>query len=174
MADLEESALPLLQWMMMGRAVSLDTHAQSLVAKWLALRALVFRYIEEPITPPERGWLDYFYEHQLPPPTCYQWITAYNGEKPFHYAGNDILVSRSPGKERRPSWETPHGILMTFVVGYLAAKLIWIRKGEPGNLDPPGLVRIWPTNDTPVIWPPATAIDEAGLEALTKMFLSTP
>ena len=93
MANLEESALPLLQKMMMGRIVRLDTHGQSLVAKWLALRALVFRYFAEPIAEPEREWLDYFYEHQLPPPTCYQWITAYNGQKTFHYAGNDITAS---------------------------------------------------------------------------------
>lgn len=63
---------------------------------------------------------------------------------------------------------------MTLVIGYLAAKLLRVRKGEPDNLDPPGLVRVWPTRDTPVIWPPRTAIDETGLEALTQMFLSPP
>jgi len=174
MANLEESALPLLQKMMMGRIVSLDTHGQTVVARWLALRALVFRYFAQPITEPEREWLDYFYEHQVPPPTCYQWITAYNGQKPFHYAGNDITASDVPGRATEP-WHTPHGILMTLVIGYLAAKLLWIRKGEPGDLDPSGLVRVWPARNTAVIWPPRTPpLDETGLEALTRMFLSPP
>jgi len=175
MANLEESARPLLQKMMTGRIVKLDTHGQSLVAKWLALRALVFRYFAEPIAEPEREWLDYFFEHRVPPPTCYQWITAYNGQKVFHFAGNDIVVSRVRGIATEPS-HTPHGILMTLVLGYLAAKLLWIRKGEPGDLDLPGLVRVWPARDTALIWPPSRTppLDETGLEALTRMFLSPP
>lgn len=172
MAAIEGRAKPLLAPMIMGRAISLNADDQGTVAAWIALHALLFRYTEEPFTAPEQDWLDYFRDHQLPPSTCYEWLAAYQGETTFRYAGHTLDVRRYPDKPRRADWETPNGIHVTFVIGYLIANIIWIRIGKPGNLDPPGFVRVWPTTDTPGSWPPRVTFNDAGVDAIATRFLS--
>ena len=115
-------------------------------------------------------WRKHFYEHQSPPDTCYQWIIAYNGSKPFYYAGNDITVARDARNPTHPD-DTPHGILMTFAIGYFAAKVLWIRKGEPNKPPPPGLLRVWPVNPTPILWP-QKILNDKGLLQLQAWFLA--
>ena len=172
MANIEGRAQRMLKPMIMGRAVSLDAEDQAAVAAWVALHALLFRYTEEPFVSPEQDWLQNFRDHQLPPSTCYQWLAAYQGDKTFHYAGHTLDVRRYPDKPRRPDWETPNGIDVTFVIGHLIANIIWIRIGKPGNLDPPGFVRIWPTTDMPGSWPPSVIFNDAGVDGITGRFLS--
>ena len=169
MSQIEGDAQALIRPMIMGQRVTLDTFAQKKVATWVALRALVSRHINEPVIPADEEWLNDFYRHRSPPETCYQWIIAYDGTQPFYYAGNDITVAIEPGNPIDPD-DTPHGILMTLAIGYFAAKVLWVRKGEPNKPAPPGLLRIWPPSSAPVLWP-QKILDNRGLWQLMAWFL---
>ena len=169
MNDIETAARPFVRKMVMGQALTLDTREQESVASWLALRALGARYTDNPVVPPERDQLDYFYTHRLPPKACYQWITAYKGGKPFHYQGNDIGTVSDIADPDPP--DIPHGILMTLAIGYLAVKLIWMSGAEPTEPDPPNLLRIWPIGTSAITWPPSRIINDRGLDHLMRMFL---
>lgn len=174
MADIERRALPLLSWMISGRPVSLSADNQTRIAAWIALHSLLTRYINDPVNEPEKRWRRYFYVHKLPPPTCYQWLAAYQGDREFHYQGYDLAIRRMPGKPRRRSMEHSNGINVTFVIGNLITNLIWVRKGKPGRLDAPGFVRVWPVTDDAGAWPPSVAFDDTGVDAIARRFLSAP
>jgi hypothetical protein len=164
MSQIEGDAQPFVKSMIMGQRVTLDAAAQKKVATWIALRALVLRHTDKPVVPADKEWRDHFYNHRSPPDTCYQWIIAYDGSQPFWYSGHDITATLE-GNPIHPD-NTPHGILMTFAVGYFAMKVLWIRVGEPGQADPPGLLRVWPPSPAPVLWPQKILNDEGLLQLM--------
>ena len=172
MAEIEDRAKPLLTPMILGNRISLTMQEQEAITSWVTLRSLLFRYTSEPVEAPDRDWLEYFREHRLPSPASYAWLAAYRGDAMFHYSSHTLSVIRYPDKPRRAEWETANGINVTFTIGDLIANFLWIRQGKPGNLDPQGFIRVWPTSDTATGWPPSTTWDDAGVANIATRFLS--
>ncbi len=98
------------------------------------------------------------------------WLTSYHGEKAFHYNGHDITVS-PPSDAPADILGTPHGVLATFVIGYLAFKVLGINQGMPSPADPQVLLKIWPISEGSVEWPTVHTITNESLAAFENMFL---
>ena len=169
MNDIEQGAQPLLTSMVMGRRTTLDAEAQSLVAGWIGLKAVVGRYGHPPVDRVDRDWLDHFYLNHRPPETWYEWITGYFGHMPFYYEGRDITLALP--HDPTSASATPHGVLMALIVGYLAVKVLGVRRGTPSEPGATHLFRIWPvTNDKLITWPPDFHIDDPSLDTFRLAF----
>ena len=169
MNDIEQGAQPVLTPMIMGQRTTLDPQAQGVVATWIGLKAVVARYGHQPVDPLDRDWLDHFYGNHCPPETWYEWITGYVGKSPFFYEGRDITLAFRDDPTSPAT--TPHGVLMTLVVGYLAVKVLGIRRGTPSEPGATHLFRIWPiTNDNFLSWPPEFHVDDPSLDTFRLAF----
>ena len=167
MNDLETEARPYAEPMIRGQKVVLSAGAQRIVAAWACLKAVVGRYAHSPPEPVERQWLDHLYEHHRSPASWYVWLTGYNGADPIYYESHDITLQFPDSEELG----TPHGVLTTFVAGYLALKVLGIGSGTPRSPGPSPLIRIWPPSNIYVYWPPPDPLDDSSLPAFAKMFL---
>ncbi|MCJ7491597.1 MAG: hypothetical protein MUP15_05545, partial [Dehalococcoidia bacterium] len=67
--------------------------------------------------------------------------------------------------------ETPHGVLATFIVGYLAFKVLGIHEGTPTYPGPKQFLRIWPVNEGTVEWPTLRTIIDSTLPSFEDMFV---
>jgi hypothetical protein len=169
MSDIEQGARPALRSMILGQGTELDVETQALVAAWIGLKAVVGRYGHAPIDPVDRDWLEQFYVSHRPPETWYEWTTGYVGQSPFYYEGRDITLSFPD--DPASSASTPHGVLMALIVGYLAVKVLGIRRGTPSEPGATHLFRIWPiTNDGLLTWPPEFHIDDPSLDTFRLAF----
>jgi len=170
MSDIEHDAQSVLTSMIVGQRTTLDAEAQGVVATWIGLKAIVGRYGHPPVDPVDRSWLDHFYANHRPPETWYEWITGYVGQSPFFYEGRDITLTIPDDPTSTAT--TPHGVCMTLVIGYLAAKVLGIRGGTPSEPGTTHLFRIWPVIDNNLVWPPEFHVNDPTLDDLCRLWLS--
>lgn len=169
--QLERPSQPILGPMLAGQAVTLDPAAQSLLAAWMAKTAMVYGYTTSPVMELAPDWLTHMYQRQRAPDTWHVWIATYIGSRPVFSHHADITLSfpdDSPG--------TPHGVLMTLVIGYVAFKVLGVYGGTPSDPGPEVMARLWPPPDTPtdLSWPPPGYLDETPLPAFANLFLDKP
>lgn len=167
--NVERPVQPILGPMILGRRTVLDLAAQSRLAAWAAKTAMVARYAESPPLELDRRWLDHMYRNQLAPDSWYVWISKYQGERPVFYESADITLS-FPGDI--PG--TPHGVLTTLVIGYVAFKVLGVNSGTPSDPGPSVMPRLWPISSHPIVWPPEHHIDDSSLPAFVAMYVDQP
>jgi hypothetical protein len=169
MNDIEQGAKSILTPMITGQRTTLDEKARDVVAAWIGLKAVVARYCHLPVDPVDRDWLDHLYVNRHPPETWFEWVTGYVGKSPFYYEGRDITLTLPDDPTSAAA--TPHGVLTTLVVGYLAVKVLGIRAGTPSEPGTTHLFRIWPmTNDRFLSWPPEFHVDDPSLDTFRLAF----
>lgn len=170
MSDIEHDARPVLSSMIEGQRTALDAETQGLVAAWTGLKAIMTWYGLRPADPVNRDWLDHFYVNHRPPETWYEWIAGYDGKVPFLYEGSAIVLDR-PG-EPTSAATTPHDVYMTLIIGYLAMKVLGVRRGTPSEAGATHLFRIWPMTSGNLSWPPEFYVDDSGLDTFCGLWLS--
>lgn len=166
---IEHPTQPILDPMLRGRQTPLDPAEQSMLAAWVAKTAMEFRYALTPPEPVAAEWLAEMYKHQLAPETWYIWVASYVGHRPAYGQHNDITVSFPDS-----AVDTPHGVLLTLIVGYVAFKVMGINAGTPSYPGADALLRLWPPGDKTVVWPPMRHLDETTLPGFANMYLDRP
>jgi hypothetical protein len=166
---LEHPCQPILDPMLRGREATLGLPAQSVLAAWIAKTAMEYRYAESPPLAVEPEWLKRLYEQQLAPDSWYIWVASYRGDRPVFAQHDDITMSFPD-----TAVSTPHGVLLTLVVGYVAFKVVGINVGTPSYPGADHLLRLWPPGNETVIWPPERHLDDATLPGFAHMFLDKP
>jgi hypothetical protein len=167
MNDAELRARPFLEPIIRGQQTALSREGQTAVAGWSALKSIVGRYAHEPAEPVEQDWLECLHRTHEPPPSWHIWTTRYDGAEPIYYENHDITLT-FPGETGRA---TPHGILATLVIGYLAIKVLGIHAGVPTSPTKELLLYIWLSHDRQLIWPPPRSLTDADLPDFAAMFL---
>ena len=167
----EHPTQPILDPMLRGREAPLDLAEQSMLAAWVAKTAMEFRYALTPPEPVAAEWLTEMYEHQLAPETWYIWVTSYQGYRPVFAQHNDITLSFPVASVQDGSLTTPHGVLVTLVVGYVAFKVMGIKAGTPSYAGTDAWFRLWPLGNETFIWPPQRHLDEISLPGFVNMYL---
>jgi hypothetical protein len=157
--------------MIRGEKISLEPEAQRTVAVWLGLKSIVLRHAHSPVQPVDDDWLRYFAAHKQPPKSWHIWIASYYGSVPCLYEGRDITISISPEPPDGTDLpSTPHGVLMTLIIGYFAAKLLGIREGIPTGPGADHWFSVWPLLTHRVDWPPALTIKDDQLDGFRRLY----
>ena len=175
MSQIEQEAIPFLGPMITGSStIAIDTQAQSQIAVWMALRALMMRSTNKHPWPPiVYEWFNWFYVNHTVPPNWHVWVGAYHGKLPAHFE----TAPYSSFKDETPTSLTPSsrwGLMFTLVFGYLAFKVGAF--SGPSGLDYRGnaLLRVAPSETPHMEWPPQTLITDETLLDFFGMGLAFP
>ncbi len=165
MNRIEIAARPFLEPMILGQRSPLSVEAQTAVATWASMKAMVFESADDEIPIPISHRRAIF-ERQLPPPGTHIWLGAFVGQVAFqrHFTFDYQEVGR-PGV---PCYGS------TFVVGDLILQVFGqeTKHGELRKLGSQlasGLTKIWPVRG-PRVWPPPYALDDQALLLASNSF----
>jgi hypothetical protein len=164
-SDIETPVMNRLTEMVRGQSVSLDRDSRIRIVAWLAKTAMIARYIHYPPDPVPQEWLTTMYRRHEAPASWHVWATAYHGIRPFIYEGRGVLVPPGVGRTG-----TLNGVLATFVMGHLAAKVLAVVDGQPRERDPGRLVSLAPSEERLIVWPPPQGLDDSSLQDFLDMY----
>lgn len=174
MSDLEVAVRPVLEPLLYAKERTVSPAEQTLIATWLAVKAVAVRYGLSPPEPLEQSWRRWIYTHREPPPTWYAWLGLYGGPKPASLEHRAITIDT--GALQRPVVvpPTPNGLLLTVTIGALLLQIIGINGGYVRHPGPPGLARIWPPPHHVIEWPPFIGHGDATLQGIRESLLGPP
>lgn len=167
MSQLEETAKPYMDEIIRGRRLDLSPTAQTSVASWAAKTTMTGSLATR--QPVRHGWLSYMQKSHTPPPGWQVLIGRYDGTWPLVSEIHDINL-RSPD----PLLAIEHGILATFVLGYLAVKVLGIHHPDVVNPVPSFLQSVWPPVLPKVTWPPRDTWTDQTLQQFIDLFFYQP
>jgi hypothetical protein len=162
MSDIEGAAKPIVIPLIQGKQVELDTTSQATLGTWACMKAILAGYTHRPPLTIPQDWRSQLYENRAPPVDGWVvLITAYRGRHPALFASHRLELLRGDDHEPAPDNE---GILLSFVVGYLALKVIGVRRRGVSNSGTP-FTQVWPTSPLVLLWPPSAHVSDDTLEA---------
>ena len=177
MERIEDAARPLLTRMIQGSRISLSRDDQDIVARWLALKAIVERHVRSPIMPLRADWIDHFYEQQGPPATWQIRLARWVGDVVVYMAGGDFDFIIRDGLG--PSTTSRPGMLFTVGIGQFVGQVVGVDDHVAIPTEPDLFVPIWPhtrpgpiganaPKDKLVLWPPDRWLNDADLERYSR------
>lgn len=178
MSDLENAAKPLMESLILGKAVSLSVAEQELIASWAFLRVVIAEYTEpKELSVPgaHRRWL---HKHRRPPRRgVYIWLASYSGERVAGYYEHAPLCRHPRRREAGPT--NAYGV--TFGI-YKALFQVFGSVTEPRNDEiaqggylAGSTARIWPPKRPKTVRTPiGTGIDDRSLGYFTSVFSRPP
>lgn len=177
MERIEAAAMPIVTRMIQGGTISLSRDAQDIVAKWLALKAIVERHARSPIMPLRADWMEHFYEQQSPPATWQIRLARWVGDVVVYMAGGDFDFQIRDGLG--PSTISHPGMLFTLGIGRFVGQIIGVDHQMAIPTERDLFVPIWPhppltlvdaetSRDDLVAWPPERWLNDADLERYSR------
>jgi hypothetical protein len=154
MSDLEKATKPILTPLVRGGRRGLLPADQTVIARWMVLKALFFDLVEAAdSTAAERDYRSFF-ASRVPPPRFEVWLARYEPE-----ADHVLQHYRSSFRTRVPHGDipanTPHSQLLTLVFGHLILQSIFVNEETityppiHSRTEPEAhVVRVWPTSGT--------------------------
>jgi len=183
MNEVEDGVKPILSAMIRDEQITLDLQAQSALASWLALKAIVERQSQSPIRPVQPEWIAYYREHQQPPDTWCIRIGRYVGNHCARLASGPVSIlgrhSLVPFVIKRP------GLLFSIAIGYFFGQVIGAGCRMPLPEMRELFSQIWPHpllrlgqlqgayNDL-VTWPPKNWLTDADFVRYTYNLTGEP
>jgi hypothetical protein len=158
MREIEDAVQPYMKPMIRGQLTTLDATAQSTVAAWGALKAIVATYLPE-TNPVDDNWIEWMYVNHQSPPEWHVWIAHYSGlHTIFHESANIVSPVLLTGSKSL----VPQGVLADFLLGSLLMKVLGVYRNDL-NFSTDAALRISPDQLPSVQWPPRTAFSDAEL-----------
>ena len=181
MGQIEDTVIPTLTEMIEGRTTVLDVKAQTAVATWLSLKAIIEQHARnEP--PPER-WGREFYDKRRPPPAWQVRIGEYGGTSwAGRVTGTSIDVFGPHPLVPVPGFRLKFpGFLSTIHLGHFIGQVVGLDRPAELGTNRLHWLQIWPhpllranigsvgTGSNPVIetWPPSRGLDDSRLARCT-------
>jgi hypothetical protein len=170
MSNLESSSKPLLGSMLHDVTTPIDTLQQTTLARWALKTAMVMESIGNRVHPfhtqKEREELRTSFKI---PKNTYIWLARYAGANDIAYIGMHLW------NDKPDDPKTIHCYVNTVAIGYVALQVFsaHVPNGHPRiNVAPfPApwgklLVKIWPTANSSLVWPPEFTFSDTGFMAL--------
>jgi hypothetical protein len=182
MSQLQQAAKPYLVPMLTGERVELRKNAQTLIAAWSAMMAMVAEFMDpEMVAVPSDDRL--FLRYNRHPPRHWRiWIAQHRRESHPLYTHNVLPFGTEEEVERLPRDTTadPNAQTSTICVGKqllvhvmnsrIARDLI--RRWRLPRDIAPVVLQIWPIKGQVVTWPPPAALTDSGIDLLAQQFFS--
>jgi hypothetical protein len=169
MSELEQEAIPILSPMVLGHRRGLSMDDQSVIARWMMLKALFFDLVEETDQTADRSDFHDFYAARVPPPRFECWLARYKPDREdilFHVRNSFSTKIEHNGVPAL----TPHAQHLTLVLGHLVVQSIFVNNRTQGypevftRTEPePHIARIWPSSRV-VDWPPPLTLTSKEIE----------
>jgi hypothetical protein len=168
MNGIEEATRPILDNMIRGESVELDTAAQEAIGTWVCLKAVIGAYAER-IHPIPQEWLDHFYRLHRPPDGWSVFTTRYSGRVAQMADAHRVSLG-IPGTDLRfPKSAIDQGVLTSFIIGHLAVQGRGFKTPTEFK-ERVNILRIWPASPVTLLWPPRVEIgDGKGLDSFRRM-----
>jgi hypothetical protein len=161
MSKIESAAKPIVVPLIQGKQVELDTASQATLGTWACMKAMVAGYAHQPPLSLPQDWLKQLYENHTPPPDGWvAFATAYEGRRPAFFASHRLALFNVENDEPTTDNE---GIMMTLVVGYLALKVIGVRRKGVSNSGT-SFTQVWPASRLTLLWPPRVKVNDGNFD----------
>jgi len=191
MHEIEVTARPILEPMILGDKVVLSPEDQLVVATWTCLKTFIlacdlYSYMEH-------SWIEDFYRRRLIPTSWRMWITTYVGRSRYlsdcaRLADDGSVVATVGETKLGLPLPTPEpssgsltaggpatwGVVASFILGRFAVKVLGVRRPDVyGDPSANALLRLFPSRGLDMIWPTPIPTDDRILSVLLGMFQST-
>jgi hypothetical protein len=165
MNDLEKAVRPIVGPMMQRKARVLSLRDQAVVSAWASKTAMVLAYTFEryEVTESRRRFL---FETQRVPPLTEVWLAAYSSPEEGVVASIERLTAQLAGSKDRTC------LLVTWAIGPAVFQVVEVPfAGLESSRDLNSAVRVHPSREKVVIWPPRHALGPTALHDFSHQFV---
>lgn len=168
MKDIQDAAKPIVVPMIGGQRVPLRRPEQRTLAAWIAMSVMCSEFGKDQlqaISPADRETL---YRHKVPPKRNWQiWLGRYQRKvsaNEWDHRALLILPAKKVSDGATPDGRTHNTQSTTYTVGELFIHVVssdWAKCISNFRVvQDRHLVRLWPRNGSPVVWPPARILSD--------------